>query len=356
MKKSSVKYRYALNESDRLIEIHAAHEMGGVYHCPECGEPMILKCGAKKAWHFAHEKVECDYNHYLHTIAEQRIQEWFNAAKEIPVVFQINEVCDCKDVCRFYSEEFCCRPCLSEVFNLKDFYSKCEREIRYEKKERCYIADLLCYPKSINHEPLFIEICVTHPCEAEKIASRIRIIEFVINSEEDIDGIIGKRILPNDHVRFYNFHPKEKLSSNRVFENQLQKFVLFPSGKGFIDKMHCSRFENRRGVLEITIPYNDYVPEFIGDGGFFSMAYAIAFQYDKSLKHCCLCKYHTYDEWEGLGICKLYKKYGTNKESSRNDAQQCRFFCVDVDSIRSRKQEFDSYCSQNPVDIWLKNK
>lgn len=80
--KPKVKYLYALNENNELIEIKDAHELGGAYHCPECGQQMICKCGAKNAWHFAHEKVECDYNHYLHTIAEQRILEWFNAAFE----------------------------------------------------------------------------------------------------------------------------------------------------------------------------------------------------------------------------------------------------------------------------------
>lgn len=190
--KPKVKYLYALNENNELIEIKDAHELGGAYHCPECGQQMICKCGAKNAWHFAHEKVECDYNHYLHTIAEQRILEWFNAAFEVPMVLQINEVCESMEKCNFYREEFCCRSCLSDVFNLKDYYRNCEREIRYEKNGHTYVADLLCFPKNVNHDPLFIEICVTHPCEEEKIASGIRIIEFVIKSEEDIDEIIGK--------------------------------------------------------------------------------------------------------------------------------------------------------------------
>ena len=163
MKKTQVRYRYALNEEDDLLEIHVAHELRGVYHCPECGQQMILKCGAKKSWHFAHERVQCDYNHYLHTVAEQRILEWFNEAIKVPMALQINEYCEQNNRCRFYRKEFCSRSCLSGTFNLKDYYSKCEREIRYEKDEHTYIADLVCWPKNEKNEPLFIEICVTHP-------------------------------------------------------------------------------------------------------------------------------------------------------------------------------------------------
>lgn len=351
-----VKYRYALNANNELIEIKAAHELGGIYHCPECGQQMIYKCGTKKAWHFAHEKVECDYNHYLHTIAEQRIFEWFNAATEVPMVLQINEVCESMVKCNFYREEFCCRSGLSDVFNLKDYYGNCEKEIRYEKNGRAYVADLLCFPKNVNHDPLFIEICVTHPCEEEKIASGIRIIEFVIKSEEDIDEIIGKQIIQSDKVRLYNFHAKDKLSSKNRFEQALlQKFILFPSKKGFLKPIHCSELNSRRGDMEITTLYNDYVPVFEGDGGFFSVAYAIAFQYDNAIKHCCLCKYHVYDDREGHGICRPYKKFGTNKESSGNDAQRCRFFRISHEFIQSKQKEFDSYCCRNSVEIWLKN-
>lgn len=354
MKKPHVRYLYALNDNNELIEIHTAHELGGVFHCPECGEKMICKCGTKKAWHFAHEKVECDYNHYLHTVAEQRIMEWFNRSNDIPLILQRDEKCEESTKCKCYYYEFCRKTVDSEPFNLKRYYSHCDREIRFEKERQNYIADILCYPKNERHEPLFIEICVTHPCEEKKLESGIKIIEFVIQSEYDLDEIIGKQIRLGEKTKLYNFHPKEKTSSNRVFERRFEKFVLFSSKKGFVDKIQCSRLNERRGILEITIPYNEYVPEFMGEGGFFSIAYAVAFQYDSSIKHCCLCKYHTYDDWDGIGICRLFKKYGTNREAILNDAQKCTYFRIDKASVESRKKEFDSYCSQNPVDIWHK--
>lgn len=354
MKKTDVKYRYALNENNKLIEIHEAHQVGGEYNCPQCGKKMICKCGSKNAWHFAHNKAECDYNKYLHTIAEQRISDWFNSSNEISIIMRTNEICDKSDSCKFYREE-CRREVDSDKFNLKEYYGYCEKEKTFEKNGQRFIADLLCLPKNEKNEPLFIEICVTHPCEQEKIDSGIRIIEFVIKSEEDIDSIIGKQIRASNKIRLYNFHPKDKYSSSITFESLLEKFIVYKSKKGYKEPIHCSKLYNRRGIIEISILYNGYHPEFMGDGGLFSIAFAVASQYDKSIKHCCLCKYHDYDMWDGNGICKMYK-YGTNRDSIDNDAQQCPYFRIDEQSIQLRIKEFDDYCRDNPFDIWIKNK
>ncbi len=350
--KTSIKYRYALNANGELIEIHDACRTGK-YYCPQCKGMMVCKLGAKKAWHFAHNKTECDYNSYLHTIAEQRVLDWFNASNLIPLVLRTKRICIEKDNCRFFQEEFCTQDIDSEEFNLKDYYSLCEKEKSYAKNGHRFVADLLCSPNNAKNDPLFIEICVTHPCELDKLKSGIRIIEFVINSEDEIDSIIGKRIRESERVRLHDFQPKDKCSLPSIFESSIQKFLLFPSKKGYVETIHCSQLTSRRGIIEISIPYNDYDPAFMGDGGFFSIAFAVSTQFDKSIKHCCLCKYHVFDSWDGKGICKLSKKYGTNRYSFENDAQKCQYFRIDNESILSRIKIFDEYRNQNPVDIWI---
>ena len=356
MKEEQVKYRYALNKNNELIEIHDAHRAGGEYYCPQCGDQMVCRCGTKNAWHFAHVKAKCNYDNYLHTIAEQRILEWFNNTNDISLVLQANEICERHNACVFYRKEICQKVINTKAFNLKQYYSSCEKEKHYEKNGQKYIADLLCYPVNEKNEPLFIEICVSHPCEKEKLDSGIRIIEFVIKSEEDIDKVMNQKIQKSNRVRLYNFQPKEKYSSANEFESLLQKFIIFSSKKGYVQTIHCSQLLNRRGEIEIAIPHIDCVPDFIGDGGLFSIGFAVASQHDRTLKHCCLCKYHVYDMLDGFGVCKLYKKYGTNRDSSDNDAQRCQYFRIDINSIQMRTKEFDDYCSRNPVDIWIKPK
>lgn len=356
MKENQVKYRYALNNNNELIEIHDANQAGGEYYCPECGDQMICKCGTKKAWHFAHVKAKCNYDNYLHTIAEQRILEWFNKTNVIPLVLQTNVICEKYNECNFFREGICQRVINTEAFNLKQYYSFCEKEKHYEKNGRKYIADILCNPVNGMNEPLFIEICVSHPCEQEKLNSGIRIIEFVIKSEDDIDIVINQEIRKSNRVRLYNFQPKETYSPANKFESLLQKFILFSSKKGWVQTIHCSQLLNRRGEIEIAIPHIDCVPDFIGEGGLFSIAFAVASQHNRALKHCCLCKYHVYDMMDGFGVCKLYKKYGTNRDSSDNDAQKCQYFRIDTKSIQMRIKKFDDFCSRNPVDIWIRPK
>ncbi len=356
MKEKQAKYRYALNKNNEIIEIQDAHQVGGEYYCPHCGDQMICKCGTKNVWHFAHVKAKCNYDKYLHTLAEQRILEWFNNTNDISVVLQTNDICEKHNDCKFFSEEICQKVINTEAFNLKRYYSFCEKEKHYEKNGQKFIADILCHPVSDKNEPLFIEICVSHPCEEEKLKSGIRIIEFVIKTEDDIDKVINQKIQKSDKVRLYNFHPKEEFSSANEFDRMLKKFIVFSSKKGYVQTIHCSELFNRRGEIEIAIPHIDCVPDFIGDGGFFSLAFATASKYNRALKHCCLCKYHVYDMLDGIGICKLYKKYGTNRYSSDNDAQQCSYYRINDETIQSRIKEFDEYSKENPVDIWMKNK
>ena len=354
MKLTNVQYRYALNDNE-LIEIHDAHTTGGVFHCPQCGKKMICKCGSKKAWHFAHNKTECDYSKYLHNIAEQRLLEWFNSSNEIPIVLQTNEVCNKARDCTLYNRDFCSRIVDSDEFNLKRYYGFCEKEKTYEKDGRRFVADLLCFPNNNKNEPLFIEICVTHPCEREKIDSGIKIIEFVDDSEDDIDNIIGKQIKESDKVRLYNFHPKDKTTMSGFFVRPLQKFIVFPSKKGYNKTIQCSDLHERRGIIEISIPYDDCLPGVIIDKGFFQVAFVVSQQYDNSLKHCCLCK-HYCRVWLLKGIRGACNLKNTNWETSKNDAQECNDYCLDEELAQLIIKEFNEFRNQNPIDIWIKNK
>lgn len=349
MYKSEVQYRYALNENNELIEVHDAHTLGGAYHCPQCGTRMIPKCGSKKKWHFAHSKVECDHNHYLHTIAELRIMEWFNSSKEILIVLPANDFCEEKSKCRFYDEDICCKVIDSDVFNLKDYYTICEKEKTYEKNSQRFVADLLCSPKNDNNEPLFIEICVTHPCEEEKLNSGIRIIEFVINSEDDIDNVIGKQIRTNEKVRLYNFHPRGKMSSPISYYRLLQKFIIDPYKKAHVKNIFCDEINDRQGNIEITFPLNGHESE--------SMVYfegfAIAIKYDKTLRHCCICSNYSIDTQFGLGRCNLKRTYFTKIELTQTDAQHCPRFLLNMELTQQIQNELNAWENQNGLDIWM---
>ena len=213
MPSNRVKYRHAFNSLDELIEIGRAKEVGGVYHCPHCGAKMIRRCGDNNAWHFAHLRQEnCDYSHYLHTIAELQIQQWINTSIEVNLCVFPREYCNMRGQCNFYSDNACIRTVESpKKYNLKTYYGECEREKRIIVGEHSFVADLLWHHKKDPKLDILIEVHVTNPCSELKINSGARIIEFNVQSEDDLESIINKPIIGQlddiyfEYTKLYNF-------------------------------------------------------------------------------------------------------------------------------------------------------
>lgn len=184
---SDVRYLYAFNNECVLTEITNA-ERNNQYFCPLCLSEMIPKQGRKNKWHYAHKNsvIKCSYESYLHKIAKELICNHFNNTSSFKINYCVANHCNIN--CSFNLNPKCTWPSRRE-FNLLDYYDTCEIEAEYKG----YRADLLLYNKlSSSLEPIFIEICVKHPCSQEKIESNIRIIEVKIESEDDINRIINK--------------------------------------------------------------------------------------------------------------------------------------------------------------------
>lgn len=358
MRNSNVHHRFALNESNLLVEIHDAQHMSGLFYCPHCKMEMIMRCGVKNAWHFAHKHMECEYDKYLHSVAIHRICDWYNRSSEILLLLPINEKCFKFNDCLFYNLKGCVRGALSDPYNLKKWFGSCEKEKYFTKNGQNFVADLLCSNNTNGQDPLFIEICVTHPCEKKKIDSGIRIIELIIENESDIDNIISGhiKITENEKNRFYNFQPKPKIVDSSQISVFFQKFILFPSMKACICPMiSCKEVQNRRGIFEVTIKYDECVPLFFNFGGFYSVAFALASTYVNDLKSCSLCKYQAYNEWGNNYICKLYRKFDLDKLCSENNPLNCSYFKRDEIAIKERIEEFKKFEENFGTDIWVKH-
>lgn len=350
----NVHYCYALDESNQLVSIKEAKETSKKFVCPYCKSEMTKKCGEYKAWHFAHKKKQCDYDNYLHTVSEQKILEWFNKSDNVIIDIKSFLKCPNSDQCKWnHAQEYSrCRECTNTLYDLKKWFSHTELEKSYTKNGERFVADLFCHNRKPDGQPLFIEICVSHPCEPKKIESGIKIIEFEIKSEADIDAIINSPIRECEHTHFYNFQPKCTIGKIEDFGIPLQKFVVMPSMKAFLDRdLSCHEIELRRGIFEITIDYNDCFPYFLNDGGFYAVAMAIASQYFR-FNSCALCKYQVYNEWKNTNICTLYKKYGTKQYCRENNPAECSFFRRNEELMRQRIEAFNKYKEKNHVDIW----
>lgn len=344
----SHKYQhFALDQNNNLVDIKNTLD-NHKYFCPCCHEEMILKRGQIRQWHFAHKTDKCSYDKYLHSIATILIADWFNKSNHIMLKLNSENKCYKYDECKIYNKDFCSIP-ITKSFDLKKYYNQCMIEYPYNN----FTADIYCEHKST---PIFIEIYVTHKCSEEKIQSGIHIIELQIKSEEDIINIINStELTENTNIRIYNFKRPEDVTYNT--QQLIQKYILLPSLKSYIDKTYtCKNYDKiRKGIYEISIPYDDCISPFINCGSFYTIGQAIAYHDGYSIKSCQICKWQgTNNMLDEPSICKLYKKCGNPKYCKDNDAAKCSMFKENIDDINKAIVEFKEYIKYNWADIWKK--
>ncbi len=250
--------------------------------------------------------------------------------------------------CIWYAESECSEE-EYVTYDLKQYYPSCILEHRFKG----YVADLFCGHATRSEDPIFLEIFVTHECAPEKKTSGIRIIEFVVESEEDIFDIIqSSEITESEKVRLYNFKRQERFSEQ--FTQSMQKFILYPSRKSFVDqeKFTCKNYNLKHlGIYEITMPYHNCIPEFFEYGGFYVVGRAMAYSEKYIHKDCNLCKWMKRD-FDYEAFCVLYKKCGNAKYCSENVAAECAMFQCQAELVNGI---IDEVGRNSQIVIWRKD-
>lgn len=354
---------FALDERGHIINIHDVKDRSQHFRCPYCKHEMITKMGEIRDWHFAHKHntYDCDYNHYLHSMAEYIIYEKLSSATKIPLIVKAKEKCEHYDSCPIKSEGYCSKYKFLPTIDIAHWIDNWCLEKMFTKDGHEFRADIYGHNKNNEDNPIFIEIYVTHQCEEEKVNSGIKIIEFKIDSEEDIIDIISHPIREGGNTKFYNFKPKDIKSSWKNFSLSLKRFTLFESGKAHLDDISCHQFNNRRGVFELTLPMQpeeEDIPVIV-NGQFwssvtalFSLGYMLANQRFPIARHCQICRWHASVSMTLEQICKLYKRCHTQKYCKDNDPITCPYFQVDY-NLRQQLSEFDNDFSKNHyIDLW----
>ena len=273
---------------------------------------------------------------------------WFNQKKQILLSMKTYEKCDKYDNCIFHDEKDCKMPKTIQ-FDLKKYYSNCIIEHKYEG----FVADLYCENKTNSNQPIFIEIFVTHECTQEKKESGIRIIEIKIQSEEDILSIVNSTSLDEgEKNRLYNFRRKDILVN--YFVQPFQKYILYHSLKSYVDRdiFTCRNYnENRKGIYEISMEYDDCIPYFINSGGLYGVGKVKAYLDGYLKKDCQLCKWQA-EDMSGNQFCKLYKKCGNPKYCNENDSTKCTMFRENTQIINNAIFDLNEFQKQHALDIW----
>ena len=122
------------------------------------------------------------------------------------------------------------------------------------------------------------------------------------------------------------------------------------------DSYSCRNYNvNRKGIYEISMPYDDCIPYSPFNGGLFMVGKAKAYN-DKFLKKdCWICSWKAQD-MSGIHFCKLYKKCGNPKYCKDNDSSKCSMFKADLNEIKNAINALNKYLKQDYIDIWKNTK
>lgn len=305
---------YAVSKDGVRIHIKKAYESKEDFFCPACGCKMIKKCGAIRSWHFAHDwrhaenelQKNCTYETYLHAYAKMRIKQWFEESKSITIHYEEQHICSFSKECKWKQTYDNCSKTNYKDYDLKKSLGKCDEEKNIKIADDTFRPDLLWYKEKDPSQRIFIEIKVTHQCSDKKVNSQERIIEFSVSSEEDIENIVNKNyICESENVKFWNIN-KDFFDEQIKPVHQLNKFILYESGKVFpYRKCSCMSYKNSssNAIFELTVKTD--VIDSLGIGRFCLYGLSLAYKNGFKIKHCNICSKCNYDVLDKKSICRL---------------------------------------------------
>lgn len=196
-----------------------------------------------------------------------------------------------------------CKKVQTREYDLTTSFDKLE----IEKGTDGLIADVLLSSEK-NDEQMLVEIAVTHLCDEEKIASKKRILEYSVQSEEDLEQLKTPFVdIASSGVTTYNISPKERteeICRQGQCDRPVSVFVVYDSYKSITQDMEyhkARKLTTRPDVIHHKIEkasastsYKELVRE-----SFFSGV---------EIKNCYLCKYHGRETYYHPVFCRSLKR------------------------------------------------
>lgn len=336
-----VESRYAKDSGGRLISIADVDKTKGkdTYTCPGCGDEMVACQGEKKAWYFRHKNDECSDETYLHSLAKTKIYEWLRDAEEVKLIVEQSSLCKEYDNC-FFKNEMECKRSEPKSYNLKDYYDVCALEERVQVGNKYFVPDILLKSTDINRSSLWIEIEVTHACEKEKIQTGFRIIEFKIDSEDDIAQIVSRPIERREGVVYYNFSEEAKERTER-FQRKLAQLKLPKFGQTQYLDSSCLKLDVRAPNAIANLLYPQQLSPSLDCKEAVSILRCIS-------DRCCgLCKHRM--KLSALDTCCRMYGHIVNKD----EAERCEDYEVNMSLLNGHVGALKSLCKSKGIKLWI---
>lgn len=282
------------------------------FFCYGCDAELFPVLGKVRRHHFRHKKGEghgCSFETYLHKTAKRLLKQRFDRDSNFSILVEAVNMCDMFDDCSFRkglseseqkgqwdmipNKRIICNKHFQKKIDLKKFYDTCEIEKGYNG----FIADVkLSNSQDDSIVPLFLEICVKHPCSPEKINSEIPIVEFYINGAEDLKPFeSGKNYVIQEKegsVKYYNFIFEDLTPFEDSEEEKYSwKRIEFYQSEGGLKQrdsiISCHDF----GMIKHS---DDSVADIVFFGGKSDLGFAVDCLLSltgRMERHCAFCKY-----------------------------------------------------------------
>jgi len=209
-----IRYRYAFTIDNNVVDVQTLNRgdryAQDSFTCIACKSPLLPHIGNKYQKHFTHYPgATCSEETYIHRLAKIIFYNRYTycLTNKLPLSVKMDVVTTCA-TCRVATGKSCTFEQPPLVYDLTTEYDEIALEGNYGK----FRADVLLRNTKID-DYIAIEMKVTHSVSREKIESGIKIIEFRVRSEADIELLKNKlSTMPfyDRSASFFNFERLQK--------------------------------------------------------------------------------------------------------------------------------------------------
>lgn len=200
-----------------ILNVTKEYRSSHHFKCQCCNSRMVAVVDVKKKIpHFRHYFHTCPEETYLHMAGKDIFLTLFknNQKKNLPLSIDYTQTYKCeKKKCEYGVDFPCVRKQEIKKFSLLPRFTKIE--IEKHDSQTGLIPDILLTNEK--GEKCYVEIAVKHMSTEKKISSGIPLIEFYINSEEDLNALRLSSETPITNLEGLN-HKFFNMNDNVVLE------------------------------------------------------------------------------------------------------------------------------------------
>ncbi len=343
-----IKYRYALDQNDNIVDIQDLNQSNlsknDIFYSLDFKQIVIPRLGLIRVKHFSHKpntKLLGSSETYLHALGKKVFINEYNKCLLMGLPFFITYTTSkiCNRLENLYNIK-CHLGSERNKFDLASYFNK----IILEKKDDNFIPDLLLLNTNTK-EKIYIEITVTHSSSVAKLNSGYRIIEIPISDENDINKILKlKDGIYDNSIKFINFKSNKKIgsfcSTGKCIHKEFIIFNVSSNGKCNMKIIEENEIQiyikkhSNTSIWQVLVPDEEYI-EVINYynveseyGEIYKRFVRLAYSKNIKVRNCFICRYHSINfspfSDEGAIFCKF-----TKISCSSNNAVQCNYFKAD---------------------------